>query len=394
MGCGDDPAWNNIREIVILSTCNRVEIYAVSSVSIFNNLEYFLSETQNVPLSEFSRSSYRLLDEDAVKHLLQVAAGLDSAVIGEPQILGQVADAYSTARKHGTSGKILSRLFQMAVHAGKRARTETSIGHNPSSIASVAVNLTSEIVPDISDAKVMVLGAGEMAELAVHALHKRGANQITVVNRTLERARSLAQHWNGQPASLEDLDELLPKMDIVITSTGAPHTLISRSMVETAIRDRSERPIVFMDIAVPRDVDENVAELCNVRVFDMDTLSNQLQHSLSKRKAEVPKVKDILAEVQSEFNEYIGSLDVLPIITEMRNQANIIRQTELEKTVKRIPELSIESHQQIEAMTKSIVKKILHNPTVRLRQEANGQNAAEIADIARTLFESDSPSPN
>ena len=192
LGCGKGFDYQSIRELVILSTCNRVELYAVTAGPGFATLEAFLSDTQNLPLSDFSNKIYRLQDEAAVKHLLDVASGLDSVVIGEPQILGQVTDAYSLARKHGTVGKILSRLFQTAIHAGKRARTETTIAHNPASISSVAVSLISKVIPDLIDARIMVLGAGEMAELAVEALRKRGAGGITVVNRTLQRAEELA----------------------------------------------------------------------------------------------------------------------------------------------------------------------------------------------------------
>lgn len=375
--------------MVILSTCNRVEIYAVATQPIFNTLKTFLAEVQGVPVSSFAQALYRLLDQDVIKHLLRVVAGLDSVVLGEPQILGQVTKAYSAARKHGTAGKILSRLFQTTIHAGKRVRTETTIGHNPSSIASVAVTLISEIVPDLSGAEILVLGAGEMAEGAVEALRKRGANRITVVNRTVERARSLAHRWNGRAAALETLIDLLPLTDVVITSTGAPHTIVSPSMVEKVMQNRPDRPLVFMDIAVPRDVEEMVAEIPGVRLFDIDTLSNHLEVALALREAEVPKVEAVLAEEQAGFMEYMASLDVVPIISEMRKQANTIRQAELEKAIRRMPNLPPEAQQHIDELTKSIVKKILHSPTVRLRKEAGGPNAADYANIARGLFELD-----
>ena len=386
LGCGKDACYQQIRELVILSTCNRVELYAVTTETGFTSLEAFLSETQNIPISEFSTQLYRYQDEAAVKHLLDVAAGLDSVVIGEPQILGQVTDAYSNARRHDTSGKILSRLFQTAIHAGKRARTETAIAHNPASISSVAVSLISEIVSDLSEAKIMVLGAGEMAELAVESLRKRGAGQITVVNRTLQRAQELARRWDGQAAALEMLLELLSETDIVITSTGAPHTILHRSMVEKAIEGRADRPLILMDIAVPRDVDPDVENLTNVYLYDMDSLAAKLAYSISQREAEIPQVKEILAEELACFMEYIATLDVIPIIIRMREQADAIRLAELEKTIRRIPDLQPETQERIDALTKSIVKKILHSPTTRLRQEANGPNAVDYADIARGLF--------
>jgi glutamyl-tRNA reductase len=386
LGCGTGEGFHQIREMVILSTCNRVELYAVTTNPSFDPLEAFLSETQNVPIFDFSSHVYRLNDDVAVKHLLDVAAGLDSIVIGEPQILGQVTDAYSAARQHGTSGKILSRLFQTAIHAGKRARTETAIAHNPASISSVAVNLICEVVPDLPTAQIMVLGAGEMAELAVEALRKRGTQRITVVNRTLQRAQELARRWDGRAAAFEMLLELLSESDIVITSTGAPHTIIHNPMVEKAIGQRPDRPLILMDIAVPRDVDPEVGKLPGVHLYDMDTLAAKLEYCIEQREAEVPHVKEILAQELANFMDYIATLDVIPIIIKMRQQADAIRLAELEKTIRSIPDMHPETQQRIDALTRSIVNKILHSPTVRLREEANGPNAVDYADIARGLF--------
>ena len=232
----------------------------------------------------------------------------------------------------------------------------------------------------------MVLGAGEMAELAVEALRKRGAKQILVVNRTLQKAQELAHRWDGQAASLELLLEHLPDMDIVITSTGAPHVLIQRSMVEKALRQRPQRPMVFMDIAVPRDVDVEVKDIAGVRLYDMDTLSANLEVSLAQRQAQVPQVEAILAEEQAALEGYLASLDVVPIIVEMRKQADSIRKDEVEKAIRRMPNLTPEMEHQIEVLTASIVNKILHSPTTRLRGEANGPNATDYANLTRYLF--------
>jgi len=232
----------------------------------------------------------------------------------------------------------------------------------------------------------MVLGAGEMAELAVEALRKRGANQIMVVNRTIQRAQELASRWNGQAAALEMLLELLPETDIVITSTGAPHTVIHKSMVENSMSQRANQPIVFMDIAVPRDVDPDVKEVAGVRLFDMDTLSEQLETSLAQRKAEVPHVSAILAEERAHFVDYMATLDLLPLIIDLRTQVNAIRQAEVDKAIRRIPDLSPEVEQRIDALTKAIVQKILHNPTIRLREVAGSSQSSDYADITRGLF--------
>ena len=386
LGCGDDSAWNDIKELVILSTCNRVEIYAVANKPIFDTLEAFLSETKNCPQVDFTDTAYRLLDGDAIQHLLEVASGLDSMVVGEPQILGQVTDAYSAARNHGTPGKILSRMFEVAIRTGKRARTETTISQNPASIASIAVKLIAETVPDLSAAKIMVLGAGEMAELAVESLRKRGAISILVVNRTLQRAEELAKRWEGKAAALETLLDHLQDMDIVIASTGAPHIVIRPSMVEEAMKYRHKRPLVLMDIAVPRDVDPEVKNISGAYLYDLDGLSDHLESNMAQREAEVPKVRAIVAEERAVFDEYLASLDVVPIIVDIRNQADSIRQDELRKAIRRMPDLTPEMERQIDSLTKSIVSKILHSPTTKLRSEANGHYAADYASIARALF--------
>lgn len=386
IGCGDDPTWSNLRELVILSTCNRVELYAISVGPNFDQLETLLRDTHNSHSPELTTASYKLLDEDAISHLMEVAAGLDSVVLGEPQILGQVTEAYMAARRVGSAGKILSRLFQAAIQAGKRARTETAIGHNPASIASVAIKLISESVPDIAASRIMVLGAGEMAELAVESLRKRGAGKIVVVNRTVKKAQELADRWNGQAAALEMLLEMLPEADIVITSTGAPHTIIHKSMVEKSMLERRGEPAVFMDIAVPRDVDTDVNEVPGVRLFDMDTLSQHLQSSLAQRQAEIPHVKVILAEEHARFVEYMATLDLLPLIIELRRRVDAIREAEVDRAIRRMPDLTPEDEQRIDALTKTIVQKILHNPTIRLREVAGSSHADDYADITRGLF--------
>jgi glutamyl-tRNA reductase len=389
--CGNGSCPREIRELLILSTCNRVEMYAVSTTDCFDHLESFLSEVKNIPAEQFSSSLFRLKDEAVPHHLFTVAAGLDSVVLGEPQILGQVTDAFTAARQQGTAGKILSRLFQTAIHVGKRVRTETVIAQNPASIASVAVHLISQKVDSLSNARIMVLGAGEMAELAVEALRKRGVHRIFVVNRTLQHAQELARRWNGEAASLEMLLELLPAVDIVIASTGAPHTIIRAPMVQQAIAQRPNRVMVFMDIAVPRDVDPQVGEIPGVSLFDIDSLSEHLENGIARREAEVPHAQEIITEELDGFMKYLAALDVIPLIVQLRKRANAIRIAEIEKNCRRIPNLSPEAHDHIDALTKSIVNKILHDPTVCLRREANGPNAYDYADLTRHLFGLEEP---
>jgi len=376
----------NMAEMVILSTCNRIEIYAVSSQEIFSELEIFLSEARGINCDEFTPHLYRHRDVDAARHLFNVAAGLDSLVVGEPQILGQVTRALELARGQNTAGPILNRLFQSAIHAGKRARTETAISRNPASVSSLAASLSERVVHHITEAQIVILGAGEMAELAVEALRKRGVDRILVVNRTLERAQALAQRWDAQATTFENLNTALTSTDILIASTGAPHTLISHEMVKEAMTQRAERPLVLIDIAVPRDIDPETANIPHVRLYDMDTLNAQLEHSLAERMAEVPQVESILEEELTEFEDYLKSLEMLPIIADIHQQAETIRQVELDKTFRRLPDLTEVERARIEAMSQALVKKLLQAPTHRLRAEAACPHAPEYAAVARTLF--------
>ena len=298
----------------------------------------------------------------------------------------QVTRALELARGQNTVGSILNRLFQAAIHAGKRTRTETAISRNPASVSSLAASLSERVVHKISEAQIVILGAGEMAELAVEALRKRGAQKILVVNRTLERAHALAQRWDAQAATFEHLHAELAVADILIASTGAPHTLISPAMVNETMQHRAERPLVLIDIAVPRDIDPEVAHIPHVKLYDMDTLNAQLEHSLSERMAEVPQVKNILNEELEQFEDYLKSLEMLPLIADMRQNAETIRQAELEKTLRHLPDLTEAEREHIEAMTQALVKKILHAPTNRLRAEAASPRASEYAAVARRLF--------
>ena len=383
-----------LAELVLLSTCNRIELYAASNQPAFGELEAFLSQVSNVPADQFQSHLYRFQDMEAVRHLFEVAAGLDSLVIGEPQILGQVTRSLELARGQNTAGSILNRLFQDAIHAGKRTRTETAISRNPASVSSLAASLAERAIHKISEAQIVILGAGEMAELAVEALRKRGAGKILILNRTLERVQGLAERWSAQSATFESLHTALASADILISSTGAPHTIISAALVAEVMKSRTHRPLVLIDIAVPRDIDLGVVNIPHVKLYDMDSLNAQLENSLAERMAQIPHVKDILAQELEQFAKYWKSLDMLPLIADMRQNAETIRQTELEKTLRRLPDLTEAERAHIDAMTQALVKKLLHAPTHRLRSEASSPRASEYAAIARTLFNLSSDPPH
>jgi glutamyl-tRNA reductase len=307
-------------------------------------------------------------------------------ILGEPQILGQVTEAYELGLSQRSIGPVLSTLFRYAIHTGKRARTETAISRNPASTSSVAVKLAEETVGDLSATHTVVVGAGEMAELAVEALRVRGAQHITVVNRTHARAQQLADRWQATALTFENLPDALLDADIVITSTGAPHILIKPPLAETVIRQRPDRPLVFIDIAVPRDVDPDVNQLPNVRCYDIDDLETRLNGSLAERQQEIPQVEAIIAAEADAFMDWLKSLEIMPVISDLRAKADAIRRAEVDKTLRQLKGLSETDRQRIEAMSEALVNKLLHDATLRLKAEAGNGHAAEYAAAVRHLF--------
>jgi glutamyl-tRNA reductase len=306
--------------------------------------------------------------------------------LGEPQILGQVTHALELALRQGAAGPLLSRLFQSAIHAGKRVRSETAIAQNPASIPSLAVRLALEVFPHLDRVRVAVLGAGDMAEALVESLHKRGAGHITVVNRTLERARLLARRWEAAATTFQDLEAVLADADLLIASTGAPHTLISAQQVSVLMQARPGRPLLVIDIAVPRDVEAAVAQVPGAQMYDLDALQSYLEQHLAVRQGEVPEAEAILEAELAGFMEFLEAQEVLSVIKTMRQQAEAIRQAELEKTFRHLPDLTPAERQRIEALTAALIGKLLHTPTARLRAEAQRSRAGEFTSVARSLF--------
>lgn len=385
-GDGQTSRPNSITEFVILSTCNRLELYAVAQAEPFSALAQLVSGTTDVSRAEFGPHLYQHIQADAVTHLCRVAAGLDSMILGEPQILGQVSNAYHLALEHGAAGPVLSALFRAATHTGKRARAETGISRNPATISSVAVKMAEAVVSDLAARQVLIVGAGEMAELAVEALRARGAGQITVINRTHARAENLAHRWGARALTFERLGEALAEADIVITSTDAPHFVITADLARAALAPRSQRPLVFVDIAVPRDVDPDVRRLPNVHYYDIDDLEAHLNGALAERQEEIPRVEAIVAEETQAFLKWLHNLDIVPLIADLRTKADAIRRAEVEKTLRRLPHLGEAERQRIETMTEALVNKLLHDPTLRLKAEASNGHATEYAALIRHLF--------
>lgn len=376
-----------VKEGAILSTCNRLEVYAlVGDPEIAqNSITNFLSRTCRLSQEAFSDYLYICHNEEAVRHLLRVASGLDSMVLGEPQILGQITEAYEAALSQQAAGTVLSALFRAAIHTGKRARTETAIGVNPASISSVAASLAEQLLGDLSQRQALLIGAGEMGAIAVKALIKRGVSNIVVANRTFDKAEQLAGSWGGKAITFQQLPAAIAEADIIITSTGAPHTILDRNLLEPALGSRPERPLFIIDIAVPRDVDPNVTEIPNVHLHDIDDLQRQADDNVREREAEVPRVEMIVEEEVEQFLEWFSSLEVVSTITALRQQVEQVRQRELERLFNRL-DLDERERELVATMSHRLVNKILHEPTLRLKREAaNGNGAAYIA-TTRQLF--------
>jgi glutamyl-tRNA reductase len=377
----------DVREGVILSTCNRLEVYAlVRDPDIaFKAVIAFLSRAFGVLPESFVQHLYVSHDADAAQHLFRVAAGLDSMVLGEPQILGQITDAYEAALSQGAAGTVLSALFRAAIHAGKRVRTETAIGVNPASISSVAAALAAQRLGDLTERQALLIGAGEMGAIAVRALQRRGVSSVVVVNRTFENAEKLANMWGGHAVTFQHLPEVLAAADIVITSTGAPHTILNRALLEPAMEVRPGRPLFIIDIAVPRDVDPDVTEIPHVHLCDIDDLQSQAEDNVRERQSEIPYVEDIVAEEVEAYLSWLASLDVVSTITDLRQHIEEMRERELAWLYKR---LNLDERQRdlVANMTHRLVNKILHQPTLRLKAEAATGNGAIYTSTMRQLF--------
>jgi len=377
----------DVKEGVILSTCNRLEVYTlvrnpqVAQKAIIK----FLSRSCDIPAEAFVDYLYIYRDEEAICHLMRVAAGLDSMVLGEPQILGQLTEAFEAALSQRAAGTVLSALFRAAIHTGKRVRTETAIGVNPASISSVAAGLAEELLGDLSQREVLLIGAGEMGAVAVKSFINRGVTNITVANRTFKNAEQLAKAWNGKAVPFPQLPKAMAEADIIITSTGAPHTILNRELLETAQSSRPEHPLFIIDIAVPRDVDPNVKDIPGVHLCDIDDLQGQANENVREREAEIPQVEIIVEEEMAKFMEWFCSLDAVSTITTLREQMEQLRQNELERLFNRV-DLDEREKNLVATMSHRLINKILHEPTLTLKKETSNGNGAAYISAVRQLF--------
>lgn len=381
---------DDIREAVILSTCNRTEVYAIVERfhGAYSDIRDFLCESSGVPADEVTPHLYSQHDDDAIVHLFEVAAGLDSAVIGETEILGQVRDAWETAMAEGASRSSMNLLFRHAVEVGKRARTETGISRSTASVSHAAVEMAHEILGSLDGRRIAVVGAGEMGEGVASALAREGAASITIVNRTESRGTVLAEKFDVEVSSFDRLVDVLGRADVVVTCTGAGTTVIDAAMVRAA-RAGSESPLLFVDIALPRDVDPSVVDIPGVTLRDLDDLSRWAQRGLDQRVAEVEQVRSIIGEEVERFTLDQAQRQAAPLVAQLREVVEEIRAAEIERYSSRLAGMSDEQREVIESITRGIMAKLLHTPSVRLREAAGTPQGERLSAAVRDLFNLD-----
>ncbi len=381
----------SIEEALILSTCNRVELIMVAAeaAEAVERAKAFLSQTKQVPLDRFDESLYIYNGEAAARHLFRVAASLDSMVLGEPQILGQVKAAYRTATEQKSSGVILNRLLHRTFLIAKRIRTETGIGDHAVSISYAAIELARKIFGSLRKKKVLLIGAGEMAELAVEHLIRNRADAVFVANRTFERGMELATRYKGTAIRFEEIMPHLEQVDIIISSTGSQEYILRPSDIKGIMRNRRNRPLFFIDIAVPRDIDPRINLINNAYVYDIDDLNEVVDDNIQDRRREAIKADRIIDAAIIQFRKWYDSLNVVPTIKALHAKIKGLAQAEVEKTLGQLPHLTPEDQRAIERMMGATVSKILHDPTRYLKSDGCMGDRSASLDVARKLFKLD-----
>ncbi|MDI6796623.1 MAG: glutamyl-tRNA reductase [Desulfatibacillaceae bacterium] len=385
----ENPA---ISEALMLSTCNRVEVLAAgpSGQEAVEAVKDFLAREKGLQLRDFADSLFVCEADEACRHLFRVAASLDSMIVGEPQILGQVKESYRQAIAAKTTGVILNKLMHRGFSVAKRIRKETGIGDHAVSISYAAVELAKKIFEDLLGRKVLLVGAGEMAELAVEHLINHRAKDIFVANRTFERAVELARRFSGTPVRFSEIGRVLTSVDIVISSTGSPEIVINKDTVKAAMKARKNRPLFFIDIAVPRDVDPQINRLENAYVYDIDDLSGIVENNLAERMKEAVRAESIVDEAVLTYREWFSSLDVVPTIKALKDKMDAIRIAETRKSLAGLKDLTQEQRAAIDRLTESIVNKALHDPIQFLK--GSGHRTGKKRDyigITRDMFKLD-----
>ena len=373
-----------VNEALILSTCNRVEVVAESPDDRL--IRDFICEFHQISHDSVSTHLYSYRNVEAIRHVFRVTASLDSMVIGEPQILGQVKEAFRIAMDAGTVGMHLSALMNRAFAVAKKVRSETGISQSAVSVSYAAVELARKIFGDLSGKTVMIIGASKMGELAAKHLRRAGASSVLVTNRTFERAVELAKVFEGAAVPFEHFTDHMTGADIVITSTGAPHFIIGRNLAEQVIHRRKNKPIFFIDIAVPRDIDPAVNQIDNAFLYDIDDLQQVIDANLKERFKEAMRAEQIVDDEVEAFCLKMQTRDVVPTIVQLRESLEKVRRDEIERNRRHLKDLSPEQQAAVDQITKSIVNKILHPPIEQLKQMAHDPQGADLADLIRKIF--------
>lgn len=384
-----DNRFAAIQELAILSTCNRTELIArvnCPGLEPRTLLADLLAMTSGEDRAGFEEHLYLYTGLAAAEHLCRVAAGLDSQVLGEPQILGQVTDAFMAATEAKTMGPALTELFRTAIRCGKRARSETAISQNPVSTSSMAVAQAQAILGDLTQRQHLIIGAGEMGHLALKVLQARGVTDVALANRSRERAEGLAAEDGLAVYGLDELETAVCQTDVVISATASDTPLISYQLIQTVMEQRPERPLILIDIAVPRDIDPAVRQIANVHLFDADELKQSLDEALDARRQEIPAIEVIIEDELATLAMTLRSLTIRPVIVDLRHKAETIRQQELDRTLRYLGEVDPATLAHIQHFSRALVNKLLHEPTVRLRDQAVDDNAAVYASTVRDLF--------
>jgi glutamyl-tRNA reductase len=374
-----------VDEGLILCTCNRVEVLAQTKNGS-SDLRSFLQTYFEMKVPELAPHLYEYHERDVIRHVFRVTSSLDSMVVGEPQILGQVKEAYATARAVGAVHSQLDQLLTRAFAVAKRVRTETAVGSSSVSVASVAVELAKKIFGSLNGKQVYLVGAGKMSELAARHLMAHGAASIFVANRTYDRAAALAEKFGGQAIHFEELYETADRADIVITSTGSPRAIFRREHGELFLSRRKNRPMFFIDIAVPRDVDPQMNKLDGIFVYDIDDLQQAVAANTSDRRKEAERAESIIDNEIDRFEARLHTRDVVPTIVSLQDHLETIRQAEIDRVRGRLGKLSPEQELAIETLTRGIVSKIMHTPISTLKTAARGSEATPMIDVVRRIF--------
>ncbi|MEI7999752.1 MAG: glutamyl-tRNA reductase [Actinomycetes bacterium] len=376
----------HVAEAVLVSTCNRTEVYVRATLFHpgVDDVRHFLAEVGGIDPETLAELIYAYHDEAAVAHLFAVTAGLDSMIIGEHEIQGQVREAWRVAEDEHTTGPLLSRTFRQAIEVGKRARTETGIGRYAVSVSSAAVTLAADRLGSLEGRRVLVIGAGKMGEQTAVALSGAGVGEIVVANRTPERAQAVAERVGGRAIGLEQIAETMVTTDVLLSCTGADEVLVTRTDIEAAMRARHDRAMLLIDVAVPRDIDPGVAQVFGVTLLDIDALRALGEHSLQQRRAEVGRVREIIADEIDRYRAERSAREVAPLITALRERAEAIRTAEIERRRAAIDDPAV--REIVESITRGLVNKLLHEPTVRLRDAAGSSLGETYADTLAELF--------